>query len=156
MLKKLNRKTAAVADLPPDVRASDLEFAKEGDGLSWDERKTLPEGAQYELTFYQVKNRGWVLTTLLIGKAGRRRAGREDRTYGIEVATEQIVRVGFGPHVTKTVSVRFKKSNIERLRKYIDLWLKGMESAGNIRDRISTRRAQGQLYRAQGRTSWMW
>jgi hypothetical protein len=146
------------ADLPPDVIPSDLAFA-EDDRLSWDERKELPEGCQYELTFYQVKGRkvnDWVLITLLIGKATGRRAGAADRSYAIQVSDEKVCRVGFGPHVLKTVTVRFKKSNLKRLQRYVDLWLKGMESAGSIRDRISTRRAQGQLYRAQGRTSWMW
>ena len=66
------------------------------------------------------------------------------------------VRVGSGPHVKATVTIYLKANNIERLQKYVDLWLKGMELAGTTRDRISSQRMQGQINRAAGKTSWSW
>lgn len=56
----------------------------------------------------------------------------------------------------KEVEVHLKQDNVERLRKYLELWTKGMADAGGIRDRISSRRAQGQMERAAGRSYWRW
>ncbi len=145
-------------ELPPDVTEADLTYwtFDSKDFLPYD---ALPEGTSSRLTFYQIGgpnargDRGWVLTTLQISGKGR---GTTERTYGIEVASEKVCRVGRGPHVLQTVTVYLTTKNLDRLRKYVDLHQKGLAAAGGIRDRISTRRAQGQQYRAQGRTSWTW
>ena len=144
-------------DLPPDVMAEDLKYPGwyEKDnpdrGLRTDELTAL--GLSYEsgwfgtFTFYKTERFGWVLTTLLIGKAGRRAPrGTTDRFYGITVKygkgmKYELVTVGKGPHVTATATVYLKAGNIDRLRKYVELWKEGMSRAGDTRDRISTRRA---------------
>lgn len=149
----MTAKKTPAQDLPPDVLAADLKYPELG--------KFLPYAKQQELglettrlTFYKTKG-GWMLTTLAISNA-RRGSSFEDRTYAIGVADSKIYTVGGGPHVLTKVEVILTIDNVERLAKYIELWKKGMAEAGSIRDRISSRRAQGQLHRAAGRTSWRW
>ncbi len=160
MSKKATAKKPA-AELPPDVQASDVNPKYDPDAsLTWEDRKALLAQAgsdQFypELTFYRTEAMGWVLTTLNIAKS-RSRTSSADRTYGITVKDEKLCRVGSGPHVLQTVRVQLNKKNLERLSKYVDLWRRGMEMAGTTRDRISSRRAQGQVHRAEGRTSWIW
>lgn len=125
--------------------------------MSWEKRKELGLEDIHALTFYQVKGIGWVLTTLHISNPSRRQAaGTPARTYAIGLTDRKVYTVGKGPHVLKSVEVHLKNSNLERMQKYIDLYREGMGNAGQIRDRISSRRAQGQLYRAAGRSSWNW
>jgi hypothetical protein len=47
-------------------------------------------------------------------------------------------------------------SRLKSLKPFLELRLKGQGDAGQIRDRISSRRAQGQVMRAEGRSSWRW
>ena len=56
----------------------------------------------------------------------------------------------------QVVKVHLSKDNLARLDRHVKLYLDGLAKAGQIRDRISSRRAQGQIYRAEGRSSWMW
>lgn len=142
--------------LPPDVVEADLSYDS-SHRLDW---KELPEGTTYHLTFYQVGGEGarskqlrWVLCTLNISGKGK---GQTERYYGIEVETQQVCRVGRGPHVVKVVTVYLSKKNLKRLQRYVDLHQSGLAQAGSIRDRISTRRAIGQQKRAEGRTTWWW
>ena len=147
-------KPAPTPDLPPDVTTEDLKYPSydEADrGLTHEALNAL--GLSYEsgwfghFTFFKTDRFGWVLTTLLIGKAGRRAPrGTTDRFYGITVKygkgmEHDLVTVGKGPHVTATATVYLKAGNIDRLGKYVELWKKGMARAGDTRDRISTRRA---------------
>lgn len=148
-------------ELPPDVTAADLKYPEypEYDTPEYEAFLAARRGDHGgQLVFYHVpagrKAPEWVLTTLRIGGAGKR--GTTERFYGIGVADGKVYTVGKGPHVTAVVTVHLSYKNIERLRKYVELWEKGMAYAGAIRDRISTRRARGQAYRAEGRTSWMW
>jgi hypothetical protein len=109
------------------------------------------ENAHFEM--YAVEFRGgskpeWVIATLAIGGKGR--------TYGIRISTGTVCRVGAGPHVKATVTVHVRVSRAKALQKYTDLRLKGATEANQIRDRISSRRAEGQVMRAQGRHSWTW
>lgn len=140
-------------DLPPDVLPDDLKYAS---GMSYEDSNLLTQKVgEYEnrtLEFYQTTGFGWVLCTLPI-TGGKR--GRADRTYGVDLKG-QTCRVGNGPHVLQQVTVYVTLKNLSRLQKYVDLKIKGLTRAGEIRDRISTRRARGQEYRAQGRTSWFW
>jgi len=138
--------TAATTDLPRGVKASDLKSPKIGDLAS-------EVGDWGVLTFYKTQGLGWVIATLKIGGG---RNGRDDRTYGVIVETGKQCRVGNGPHVLATVRVYVRQSRVEALKRYIDLYGQGVADSNQIRDRISTRRAQGQLHRAQGRTSWYW
>jgi hypothetical protein len=139
--------TKTVQALPPGVLASDLKYP------SWKSMERVVE----TLTFYQVARRtgalDWVITTLHIAKA--RRAGTMDRSYGIYL-DGSVCRVGKGPHVKQAITVYVKQSRLAKLQKYLDLHVQGQEAAGQIRDRIGTRRAQGQLERAAGNTWWRW
>jgi hypothetical protein len=156
-MRKITRTDAPMTNLPPDVKAADLKFPEVGKDLPWERRKELGLEDLYGLTFYQVKGLGWVLCTLHISNPSRRAStGTPARTYAIGVADGKVYTVGRGPHVTKEIEVYLSVDNLPRIQRYVDLWKKGMEDAGQIRDRISSRRAQGQMHRAQGRTSWMW
>lgn len=161
-MKKATPKAAkpatAKVELPPDVTVADTQYPKwdAKNRISYDEFAALGLGdCRCELTFYQVKGtrvNSWVITTLRIGGAGR---GASERYYGITIEGT-CCRVGRGPHVLKEVKVYLNKDNLARLQKYVDLYNKGLADAGMVRDRISSRRAQGQIMRAQGRTSWLW
>lgn len=166
---KKNSKSVAKkvqVELPPDVNASDLKYP------AYDSDKGVSDGIPYakqqelgldstSLTFYLVSGRhvnDWVLLTLHISNPPRRQRNRgvdTTRSYGVSM-DGKVCRVGLGPHVLKEVTVHLSQSNIERLKKYVDLFRKGLAEAGQIRDRISTRRAQGQIHRANGESSWMW
>lgn len=139
------------AELPPDIVASDTVPPQFN-------RKTLRsyselqgKGLPATLLFYQTASLGWVLTTLHISNASSRQRARgieAERYYAIGVSDSKVYTVGRGPHVKKEISVYIKPSNIDRLRKYLNLYAKGMEDANQIRDRISSRRAQGALRRS--------
>lgn len=153
-------------DLPPEITEADTKYTNTAAKIDWSDkkaaaayyaeqealRKTLGETPSY-FTFYKTAAFGWCLMTLDISKGKR---GNADRSYGVVVADGKVCRCGNGPHVLKEVVVYLTPDNLERLKVYIDLWRKGMADAGTIRDRISTRRAQGQQHRAAGRNSWMW
>lgn len=126
--------------LPPDVIESDLKYPS--------------KGYVETLTFHQTQGFGWCIATLHIRKA--RRAGQTDRTYAIRVSDGAPVRIGLGPHVTQTVYVYVTEKRLPKLQKYIDLLQKGQIDANTIRDRISSRRAEGAVRRAQGQRSWRW
>ncbi len=76
--------------------------------------------------------------------------------YGVTVKDGRVVRCGNGPHVTREITVHLTKDNVGRLARYVELWKTGMAEANGIRDRISSRRAQGQAHRAAGRSHWNW
>lgn len=140
----MTKKTVKI-ELPPDVLKSDLQWPKK-DCLSYKQMQELGID-ESRLTFYRTSRFGWVLLTLGIRKA--RRPGQADRSYGVTITDGQVCRVGLGPHVLQVVEVRLSQSNIGRLQKYVDLLTKGRGQAGEIRDRISTRRARTALYRSQ-------
>ncbi len=142
-----------VTALPPDITVADTKAPPMGEGMSYTERKEFMGDLPYYFTFYQTQGFGWVLCTLGIGGKGR---GDAARTYGITVADGKVVRVGRGPHVLKIVEVYVSKKNKDRMARYVELLRKGLAEAGTIRDRISTRRAQGQINRANGMTFWHW
>jgi len=100
---------------------------------------------------------GWCLPTLLISANSRRvaRSGSE-RTYAARVSDGATVRIGMGPHVTERVTVYVRTSRLAALQPFLDVMTAGAGKAGTIRDRISSRRAQGAEMRAQGRSSWRW
>jgi len=153
-MAKMTKKTE-VLDLPPGIKASDCKPEQWKRSLTWEERKQHGCEEDTGLRFYKTTGFGWVLLTLHISKPGRRSVSQTDRSYGITL-DGKVVRVGKGPHVLKELLVYINKDNVVRLTKYIDLRNKGLGDAGQIRDRISSRRAQGQLHRQQGHTSWIW
>lgn len=100
---------------------------------------------------WHVQSFGWVIPTLAIGTQRKAAA----RTYAMTL-TGYVVRVGNGPHVLETHTVYVTNARHEALKSFLELRKKGAGDAGAIRDRISSRRAQGQLMRAEGRRSWRW
>lgn len=136
---KKTTNAAPPADLPPGVLAGDLKWPK------YDEKNRRLDS----LTFLNVTNFGWCLATLAIGGGGR--------TYAARVSDGAVVRVGKGPHVLRTIEVHVTEKRAKAgLQKYLDLKVKSLSDAGVIRDRISSRRAEGQLRRGRGELSWRW
>lgn len=134
--------------LPAGILKSDLSYPKFEDNTY----KT------FEL--WDVRGIGFVIPSLLISKTSPRRRlanpnASTDRYYATAL-DGKIYRVGKGPHVLSTTVVYVKKSRESALQKFLDLMDKGSADANMIRDRISSRRAQGAMYRAQGRSSWTW
>jgi hypothetical protein len=158
MAKKQTKKaTAPKLDLPPDVKEADTKWPSyKENSKPWrvGENANLP----YSLTFYKIKGRtsaDWVICTLHISNPSRRQQGAVPaRTYSIGIEDSKVYTVGRGPHVIAEVTVYLTADNIDRLRKYCDLYTQGMADASIIRDRISTRRAQGTLRRS-GLPGWM-
>ena len=142
-----------MTELPPDIIVDDLKYPSDYKDLANN------VGDYGQLTFHKINGRKrgeeWVIATLLISRAGPRQRGAADRTYAVTL-DGQIMRVGLGPHVKSTVTIYLRKSRMAVLQKYVDLHAKGGADANQIRDRISSRRAQGQLERAAGKYSWKW
>ncbi len=146
-------------ELPPNVVEADKKYCEHSERVPYAEMSKLVGDDNFAgaFTFYKAKNLGWVLCTLHISNPSRRQAaGTTARTYAIGVKDQKICTVGRGPHVEAEVEIFLSKENLERLMPYVELYKKGLADALSIRDRISTRRAQGQLHRAAGRSSWMW
>lgn len=161
--------------LPPEVLKEDTEYLRHAGNMSEEEyaawrkkdselnavlKEMVGEDHAYRvkvLTLHKIKGGRtgdhWVVATLPISKS---KNGFADRTYAIGVEDGKVYRVGKGPHVVATVEVHVRPENFERVKRYVELYAKGLENAGVIRDRISTRRAMGALYRAEGRSSWSW
>lgn len=126
--------------LPDEIQARDLEYP------SWESRKNNDDNRiveQFEMWF--TERFGWCIPTLFISKA-RRGSGMNDRSYGVAL-DGTVVTIGKGPHVLKTVTVYVRQRRLEKLQKFLDLKKTGEGKAGDIRDRISTRRANTILHR---------
>ncbi len=165
LLKKLDIK------LPSDVEADDLVGSTYG---TYDEKKRAYVGGtedsyvkaeapgygveKFEMWF--VPSFGWVIPTLLISSGSTRRRVRAgmasaDRTYAATLHG-RVVRVGLGPHVKAQIVVFVRKSRLAVLRRFLLARASGAEQANVVRDRISSRRAEGQVNRDKGLTSWRW
>lgn len=129
-------------ELPKGITAKDLEYPS----------YKSKDRAEHTLTMYYTERMGWIITTLGI-KRGR--AGRADRTYGVTIEGTTC-RVGNGPHVLKTITVYVRTSRLKALQRYVDLHNTGAVRANEVRDRISSRRAEGAEKRAKGMRHWMW
>ena len=150
-------KKPTLAPLPFGILKSDLEYPK------WNEKATSKQREAnriaHTLTLHHIdserdaKNDGWVIATLPIG--GKRRAGYVERTYAIG-QDRKVYTVGQGPHVTGTVRVYVTNARLKALAPLVELYTFGMAEAGTIRDRISTRRAQGAIHRRNGDRYWNW
>lgn len=143
-----------MTDLPKGIRPTDLKYPS----FKSKDRINYEKGDHGSLTLYEVHDRKgnswWCIATLRIRKA---RLGRDgERTYAVRLSDGAPVRIGLGPHVKRKITVYVRQSRVEALQRYIDLHLSGAESAHQIRDRISSRRAQGQVERAQGHSYWRW
>jgi hypothetical protein len=101
-------------------------------------------GGVIEFEIWYTERFGWCIPTL--GISGISRRGRAAgittaRTYAIAIKDGGQVRVGHGPHVLATHRVLVRESRLEALKPLLDLMIQGQASAGDTRDRISTRRA---------------
>lgn len=128
-------------ELPKGIRATDLKWARNTVG-------------SFEI--WNVKNFGWCIPTLAIKRAGRSSLNDTRRTYAVRISDSNVCRIGHGPHVLATHTVYIKATRVQALACFLNLQRKGLEDAGSVRDRISSRRAQGQLERAQGKSFWRW
>jgi len=138
--------------LPTGIKESDLKSPsyKSKDKIAYE---VADHGT---ITLYDCAGFGWVIVTLLIGSGGSRLRGFAPRYYGIRVSDGAAVRVGKGPHVARAVRVYIRQSRVKALDHFIQLYNSGLMNAHTTRDRISSRRYQGQMERAAGRHSWRW
>lgn len=133
------KSTPKAPALPPGVLASDLKFPKYS--------ATNRYVGQFELL--QTSTFGWCVATLDIN-------AKRGRTYAARLADGALVSVGAGPHVLQRVSVYVTEKTKERLAPLVTKKTEGEAKAGAYRDRLSSRRIEGQQMRAAGRTSWRW
>jgi hypothetical protein len=147
-MKVRNQMPKTAVALPSDITETDLKYP---DYKSKDQLVPQYDNNQFELWYTQ--QMGWCIPTLRIGGSGR--YGSTPRTYATTLDGKQ-VRIGKGPHVLRTVTVYVRQSRVKVLQKYLDLRTAGAVTSNTIRDRISSRRAQGQVMRAEGRHSWLW
>jgi hypothetical protein len=134
-------------DLPFDLIESDLKYPKRPKKYNW--HKEQPFDVLHTITLYETTRMGWVVCTLHISNPSRRRhsSDAQPRTYGV-TSDGKVCRVGLGPHVKRTLTVYVSRGRANALKKLIELHDTGLESAGSIRDRISSRRAQGVMLRS--------
>lgn len=131
--------------LPFGLKDSDLQYPKRPKRYDWHK----PHGSDLmkTITLYETERFGWVVCTLEIRRPGRRhRHDAQPRTYGIDRGGK-ICTVGLGPHVKRSITVYVSRARAEALKELTDLHRKGLADAGSIRDRISSRRAFGALWR---------
>lgn len=124
--------------LPLQLKEKDLQYPK------WTSKVKHHYTLDFEMWY--TERFGWCIPTLLISKA-RRGANVQDRTYGVTL-TGEVVTIGKGPHVERTINVYVTDTNLKRLQPLIDLKAQGQGKAGDIRDRISTRRMNTMSRRA--------
>lgn len=158
-MKKFNPKTST-SPLPEGIIEADLtypktEYTKAGKFSKKNDKMVWEAGDEGSLTFYETAAFGWCLATLSISKS-RSHGRTTDRTYAARVSDGASVRVGAGPHVTRTIKVYLRESRMKALQKYIEMFQQGQVAANTIRDRVSSRRAEGAFRRGRGESSWRW
>ena len=139
MIRKVQ--TQKPAALPEGILESDTKYPK------YDPKNRVVE----TIRLYDLGGRfGWCIATLPINP-------RTNRTYGFRVeegGRSDVVTMG-NPN-TRIVTLYVTQKRQKALQPYLDMYQVGMEQAGAIRDRIGSRRAQGQRERAAGKYSWRW
>ena len=142
--------------LPDGILPSDLSVPKGKNGFSDYEKLARHDmGGIIQFSLWHTMVFGWCIPTLHISNHGRNR-GATERTYAVRISDGAVVRIGGGPHVTERHEVYVRKTRQEALQKYVEMQTQGELAANTVRDRISTRRAQGTINRAKGLTSWQW
>lgn len=119
--------------LPLGILKSDLKPPK-----NWRD-----QAAEFELWY--TERFGWVIPTLLIRYTRRFDVTR--RTYAVGMNGETYC-VGHGPHIKETLRVHVTKQRAKALSRFLTLRETGIGAANNVRDRISSRRAQTALRRS--------
>lgn len=129
------------APLPEGILESDTKYPK------YDPKNRVIE----TIRLYDLGGRfGWCIATLPINP-------RTNRTYGFRVqegGRSDVVTMG-NPQ-TRIVTLYVTQKRQKALQPYLDMYRAGIEQAGAIRDRIGSRRAEGQVRRARGERSWLW
>jgi len=123
-------------ELPKGMRETDLVRPKYGS-------KTKLASWDTHFDMFYVEDWGWCIPTLLIKKASRNARDRgvaTDRYYATRVDTGELVRIGHGPHVLRTVRVIVKESRLKGLKRFLDLKAAGEIEAHKARDRRATGR----------------
>ena len=141
-------KTQKAIALPKGINKKDMKYP------SYTSKDKLVR--DFKMSSFELWQSGdeWFIPCLLISKSTR---GYADRQYAVRVSDGSTGwRLGKGPHVIQTVKIYVRESRLPALEKFLTLRTKGESAAGQIRDRISSRRAQGQQMRAEGRTHWYW
>jgi hypothetical protein len=138
---------------PLGITDRDLEYPKSASR----ERLSLKHGEYGRVTLYQIRGRAgdvyWAVCTLWISRSRR---GTTDRTYAIRTDDGTVCRIGAGPHVLQEITVYIRENRVADLAELLRLYDEGSVAAHQIRDRIGSRRAEGQLRRAAGESSWYW
>jgi len=144
--------TTKAPALPHGIVAADLKYPKHdaGDGLV----RSSYERSTFDIWY--TERMGWVIPTLRISNGN----AYGERTYAVaigksaerardDVERGAVVRVGAGPHVLAKHTVYIRQSRADALTPFIELRDAGAGDAGEVRDRISTRRAQSALIRSR-------
>lgn len=153
-MKKSPTKSEPARSLPEGVKASDLKPPHYEQALSWRQAEELALTGSC-LYFYRTQSLGWVVLTLHISNPSRRQApGTAARFYATSLKDKKVYTVGRGPHVLEELTVYVSQDNLERLMPLIELHKQGLTDANQIRDRISSRRAQGALRRSEYGSLW--
>ena len=119
--------------LPKEIKVKDLKYP------SWKSKVKHLYESDFEMWY--TERFGWCIPTLFISRA-RRGSNMQDRTYGVPINDpSSTITMGKGPHVLRTIQVYVTSANLSRLQKFVDIKVKGQGNAGQIRDNISTRRA---------------
>jgi hypothetical protein len=124
------------------------DFVKEEDKKGPDYKSKI-KILDYDMAFIHSERFGWIVKTLPIN-------ARTGRSYGMTLDGSVVTCGGRPDDYEKTIRIVVTDKNQARLAKWVEAKAKGMGTAGDIRDRIGSRRAQGQEMRAQGRRSWRW
>lgn len=130
--------SATKTEFPEGVVKADTQYPK------W--RENNPVKVVETLTFIRSERFGWVVTTLAIN-------ARQNRYYAATLDGETCT---VGNPKSQLLTVYVKESRATQLSEWIKASKAGEERAGEIRDRIGSRRAEGQERRARGETYWRW
>lgn len=125
--------TTKSIDLPEGIKESDLALP------DWKSKVKV----SWNFEIWYTARFGWCIPTLLIRGVSGRMASRgitNERTYATTL-DGQVIRIGLGPHVLARHTVYVKESRLAALQKYVDIQHDGQVKANDVRDRISTRRA---------------
>lgn len=136
------------APLPAPLRESDTRYPSRGS-----KDRIFARVEVYCVSFAE-GGLGWCCPVLPIGM--RARFGPAARAYAFRLADGKLCRVGNGPHVKATATLYLRESQRERLAPFLSARERAAEQAHQVRDRIGSRRVQGQAERAAGRRSWNW
>lgn len=130
--------------LPAGITEADMKYPK-WDAAAKNKLARDEQGASISFDIWYTDAMGWVIPTLQIARGKR---GYADRTYAVRVDGGGLCRVGQGPHVKAMHTVYVREGRRKALDKFVKLLSEGQKDSNQVRDRISTRRAQGALHRA--------